>query len=199
MLALLASLLMLAGAAQRDAPVLDGARPIIDNEQVVVWDLVWTNGTPAVMDRQPRNAVWVYLSPTPGQVAFWRAGEERTLPAWPGRAIAIELKSSRGVLPNKSGHPIAFPREGSVKKIENASVVVWDHTWTPGKPSPVHFHDKDVVVVYLKNGTLKSTTADGQSTTTELTPGLTRFNLRDRVHTETLVEGESRAIITELK
>src|SRR6267154_2151738 len=30
-------------------------------------------------------------------------------------------------------------------------------------------------------------------------PGDTRFNLRDRVHTETLVEGQLRAIITELK
>ena len=30
-------------------------------------------------------------------------------------------------------------------------------------------------------------------------PGKTTFNARDRVHTETLVEGESRAIITEFK
>ena len=30
-------------------------------------------------------------------------------------------------------------------------------------PTPVHFHDKDVVVVYLEDGSLRSTTPDGQS------------------------------------
>ena len=63
----------------------------------------------------------------------------------------------------------------------------------------MHFHDKDVVVVYLKDGALKSTTPDGKSTVNKLTVGKTTFNARDRVHTETLIEGESRAIITEFK
>jgi hypothetical protein len=30
-------------------------------------------------------------------------------------------------------------------------------------------------------------------------PGMVRFNPRDRTHTETLVRGKQRAIITELK
>jgi hypothetical protein len=63
----------------------------------------------------------------------------------------------------------------------------------------MHFHDKDVVVVYLGTGTLRSTTPDGKAVDNKWKPGDTRFNLRDRVHTETLVEGELRAIITELK
>jgi hypothetical protein len=33
----------------------------------------------------------------------------------------------------------------------------------------------------------------------ELSRGLIRFNARDRIHTEELVKGKSRAIITELK
>ena len=82
---------------------------------------------------------------------------------------------------------------------ENDKVVVWDFTWTTGVPTAMHFHDKDVVVVYLENGALKSTTPDRQSVVNELTPGLIRFNARERVHTEELVRGKSRAIITELK
>jgi len=212
MIALLMSLLVMLGALQQNslrAPqrlpaegplVTDGATPIIENERVTVWDLSWTKGIPAAMDRRTRNAIWVYLSPVPGQVVFWAAGAERTPPSLPGRAIVIELKAGRvAPLLNTSGYPNAFPREGSVKKIDNDQIVTWHHTWTPGKPSPVHFHDKDVVVVYLKSGTLKSTTPDGQVSSNQLTPGLTRFNPRDRVHTETLVEGESQAIITELK
>jgi hypothetical protein len=100
---------------------------------------------------------------------------------------------------NKSGYPNAFPRPGSRKILENERVIIWDYTWTTGQPTPMHFHDKDALVVYLKNGALKSTTPDGKSVVNPLTVGKTTFNARDRVHTETLVEGESRAIITELK
>jgi len=63
----------------------------------------------------------------------------------------------------------------------------------------MHFHDKDVVVIYFGNGSLKSTTPDGKSVVNKWTTGDTRFNLRDRVHTETLLDGQLRAIITELK
>jgi hypothetical protein len=83
--------------------------------------------------------------------------------------------------------------------LDNDRVVVWDYTWTLGEPTPVHFHDKDVVVVYLENGSLRSTTPDGKSVVNDYSEGATRFNLRDRVHSETLVTGRQRAIIVELK
>ena len=35
--------------------------------------------------------------------------------------------------PTKSGHPDAFPREGSKKVLDNSRVQVWDYSWTPGK------------------------------------------------------------------
>ena len=102
-------------------------------------------------------------------------------------------------LANASGFPNAFPRPGVKKRLENDKVLVWDYTWTTGVPTPMHFHDKDVVVVYLENGALKSTTPDRQSVVNDLSRGLIRFNARDRIHTEELVKGKSRAIITELK
>jgi hypothetical protein len=114
--------------------------------------------------------------------------------------VVIDLKDHpAATLKNTSGFPNAFPRPGSKKVLENNRIVIWDYTWTPGQATPMHFHDKDVVVVYLKDGALKSTTPDGKSVVNKLTVGKTTFNASNRVHTETLIEGESRAIITEFK
>src|SRR5205823_13699484 len=118
----------------------------------------------------------------------------------PVRARVIALHDHYvAPLKNTSGYPKAFPRPGARKIFENKRVVVWDYTFTSDTPSPMHFHDKDVVVTYMADGALKSTTPDGQSTTNEFSVGTTRFNLRDRVHTEVLAKGSGRAVITELK
>ncbi|MGA8214896.1 MAG: hypothetical protein WB799_14970 [Candidatus Sulfotelmatobacter sp.] len=100
---------------------------------------------------------------------------------------------------NTSGYPLAFPRPGSTKIFENERVIVWDYTWTLGVATPMHFHDKDVVIVYLGDGDTKSTTPDGQATVNTYRFATVKFNLRDRTHTETLIHGKQRAIITELK
>jgi hypothetical protein len=132
-----------------------------------------------------------------GSAAFLPKG---TAPNVAGRSIVIDLKD-HPVAPtaNTSGYPLAFPRPGSKKILENDRVIVWDYTWTLGVPTPMHFHDKDVVVVFLDDGDLSSTTLDGKVTVNSFKPGMVRFNLRDRTHTETLVRGEQHAIITELK
>jgi hypothetical protein len=187
-----------------DALTLDGASPIIENERVAVWDFMWTRGVPGPLERPTTDSVWISVSPTVGDVRYWAKGAprraERSIGS-PFRTIAIDLKDHPvPPLKNTSGVPKAFPRPGNNRKVfENDRVIVWDFTWTPGQPTPMHFHDKDVVVVYLGTGTLRSTTPDGKAVDNKWKPGDTRFNLRDRVHTETLVEGELRAIITELK
>ena len=207
---LIALLLLLAASAQRTTPgvndglTLDGARPIIDNERVLVWDFTWTRGVPEPLERPATDSVWISVSPSVGDVRYWAKGAprraERSIGS-PFRTIAIDLKDHRvAPLKNTSGFPNAFPRPGNSRKVfENERVIVWDFTWTRGTPTPMHFHDKDVVVVYLGTGTLRSTTPDGKAVDNKWKPADTRFNLRDRVHTETLVDGELRAIITELK
>jgi len=203
-------LLLSATAAQRTTPgfndglTLDGATPIIDNDRVTVRDSTWTRGVPASLELQTTDSVWIAVSPSVGDVRYWAKGAprraERSIGS-PIRMIAIDLKDHPvAPLKNTSGVPNAFPRPGTNRKVfENDRVIVWDFTWTKGVPTPMHFHDKDVVVVYLGTGTLRSTTRDGKSVDNKWKPGDTRFNLRDRIHTETLVDGELRAIITELK
>jgi hypothetical protein len=163
-------------------------KPIIENDRVVVWDV--TDSAPA----RVFDAVVVSLS---GTAAFLPKG---TPPKIAGRSIVIDLKD-RPVAPiqNTSGYPLAFPRPGVKKVLENGRVIVWDYTWTSGVATPMHFHDKDVVALFLEDGDLKSTTPDGQAVVNPQTSGTVRFNLRNRTHTETLVRGKQRAIFTELK
>ena len=163
------------------------AKPTIDNDRVVVSEV--TNAT-----AQPLDAVVVSYS---GKAAFVPKG---TQPKISGHAIVIGLKDHPvAPIPNTSGYPLAFPRPGIKKVLENDRVIVWDYTWKPGVATPMHFHDKDVVAFFLEDGDLKSTTPDGQATVTAYTAGTARFNARSRSHTETLVRGKQRAIITELK
>jgi hypothetical protein len=185
---------LLAIAAILASPV--AAMPIVDNERVTVWDV--TSGDPNG-PRYSGETVWISLS-RPGDVAFKAAGAHFDAAALGGRAIVIDLKNhSVEPLPNTSGYPNAFPRPGVKKLFENSRVIVWDYSWTPRVATAMHFHDKDVVVVYVEAGSLKSATVDGQSTMNEFTAGAVRYNTRNRVHSELLASDRARAIITELK
>jgi quercetin dioxygenase-like cupin family protein len=116
------------------------------------------------------------------------------------RSLIIELKDAPAThYENKTGYPAAFPRPHVEKLLENNRVVVWSYRWTPGEPTPMHFHDKDVVVVYLEPTALVSTTPDGSKTLNEYKVFDIRFNKGDRTHTESLAHGEGSAMMMELK
>jgi len=163
-------------------------KPVIENDRVVVWDV--TDSAPA----RALDAVVVSLS---GSAAFLPKGAP---PKIAGRSIVIDLKDHpEAPIENTSGYPLAFPRPGVKKILENERVIVWDCTWTLGVASPMHFHDKDIVALFLEHGDLKSTALDGKSVVNPHAPGEVRFTLGNRTHTETLVRGKQHAILTELK
>jgi hypothetical protein len=173
-------------------------KPVIENDRVAVWDVA------EPPTARPFDAVVVSLSGgasfVPRNTTPKASGPRISDPKIGGRSIVIDLKDHPvAPIANTSGYPLAFPRPGSKKILENARVIVWDYTWTQGVATPMHFHDKDVVVVYLEDGDLKSTNPDGKETVNSYQFGTVKFNLRDRVHTETLVRGKQHAIITELK
>ncbi len=168
-----------------------GAAPIVDNEHVTVWD------TAAPLPPSPHDFVAVSLS-RKGTADFGHQGD---VPGKTGfRTIVIELKGLPvGPLANETGYPPAFPRRHAKKLLENRQVVVWDYVWHPGESTPMHFHDKDAVVVFEATGALKATTPDDKSAVTEINFGEVRFNPRGRIHTEVLANGEAHAVIAELK
>jgi hypothetical protein len=165
--------------------------PIIDNERVAVWD------TAKPLAASPYDFVTVSLAH--GGAA--RFGHKGDIPGVADeRSIVIELKDHAvPPLANNSGYPNAFPRPRIEKLLENERVVVWRYRWNPGEPTPMHYHDKDLVVTYLEDMALTSTTLDGNSVSNHHDFADTRYSQRDRVHTETLVSQSGSAIITELK
>ena len=168
----------------------DTAPAVIDNERVRVFDT--TSAMPAMRD----DFVAIYFAD--GNAAFGHAGE--TAGRSGARTIVIDLKNHPvAPLPNNSGYPNAYPRPHIEKLLENDRVVVWRYRWNLGEPTPMHFHDKDVVVVYLEDSALQSTEPNGKIVVNEYKSGDIRFNKRDRIHTELLVRDAASAVITELK
>ena len=154
--------------------------PLVDNDRVMVREMPVVSGPPGSIGRQTPTSLMISVTPS--------------------KSIAITLKDKVvAPIPNTSGFPNAFPRPNNKKVYEDNRIIVWDYTWTPGQPTPMHFHDKDVVVYYLEDGDLQSTTPNGDKTVNPYKPGMARFNLRDRTHTETLIRGKQHALITELK
>lgn len=193
-----------------------GNKPVIDNDRVIVWDVTWEKNQPNFSGAGEHDAVTVYLVGgefrTPSGVVTRKIGEaifrpkgSRASETWvgtgaPPRTTEIALKDS-GKRPaaNTSGNPLAFPRPGATKLIDNNRVLVWDNRWTPGVPTAMHFHDKDVVVSYLEDGDLTAISPDGKTVVNPYKFGLIRYSAGNRSHKEVLTKGTQRAIIVELK
>jgi len=57
----------------------------------------------------------------------------------------IDLKDHPVPRSKQNGYPLAFHARVE-KLIDNDRFTVWSYHWVPGKPTPMHFHDKDVVM-----------------------------------------------------
>ncbi len=173
------------------AATLRAQAPLIQNERVTVWDQLRFPAATAAVDT-------VVIDHAAKKATFYE--KSSAIPGASARQIRIDLKDVPGVTErNTTAFSNAFPRPGSKKLIENPRVIVWEYEWAPNIATPMHFHDKDVVVVYFEDGTLRSTTDKGDATDNAYTSTTVRFNPRKRIHTETLVKGKQHAIMTELK
>jgi hypothetical protein len=170
---------------------LSAEAPIIDNDQVEVFE------TAADLPPAANDFVMVPLAQS-GTATFGHKGE---IPGAAGsKRVVIEVKEhALAAIPNTSGYPAAFPRPHVVKLFENDHIIVWAYRWNPGEATPMHFHDKNVVVVYEEDTALTSTTPDGKVVENDYKNGDVRFNLGNRTHSELLVRGTGSAVMTELK
>jgi hypothetical protein len=206
---LLGALSLLATPALAQAPA-----PVIDNEQVTVRDIALEPGVAAPPIAHAGDYVILYfqggrirgadgkISAHPsGGALFGHGGSTGdTALGKPAHEVVVELKDAPSkTVPNTTGLPPAFPRPGSKKILENERVRVWNYKWLPGKPTPMHFHNTEVVVVFRGNGDVASTTSDGKTQVTHHNPGDIVFNAPNRSHSEKLVKGEQSGIMLELK
>ena len=173
------------------ATISNGAEPVLDNERLMVWD------TATPLPPAQHDFVAVSLTHT-GAAILGHKGE---IAGKAGvRTVVIELKDHPiPPIENVSGYPLAFPRPNAKKLLENDKVVVWDNVWHAGKPTPMHFHDKDALVVYEATGALQATSSDGTKAVGNYEFGQIRFSPRDHTHSEVLVRGTGHAVIIELK
>ena len=191
--ACLAALLLPIAAASEN-------KPIIENERVIVWDLPAGQNMPDTVARHEYDILKVSFMKGSGSALFERKGEKGTAAPTSMRTMVVAFKDHTvPPIPNKTGYPAAFPRPGVKKLIDNDRVTTWEYTWQPNVPTPLHFHDKDVVLVYLEDGSLSSTTPDGKVVVNDYKFGQIKFNPGNRSHTELLVKGTQHAIMTELK
>jgi hypothetical protein len=175
-------------------------KPVIDNERVTVWDVTGITGQANPALGHDRDVVVMRLTGAHAKTASFIAKGDKKPAVIGARSLIIELKDT--VVPpleNKTGYPLAFPRPHAKKLLENNRVIVWSYRWNPGEPTPMHFHDKDVVVVYLEPSALTSTTPQGAKTLNDYKAFDIRFNKRDRTHTELLDHGTGSAMMMELK
>jgi hypothetical protein len=171
-------------------------KPVIDNDRVTAWDT--TTGDPRLARNVDHDVVVMELTGTHARTASFIPKGGVIKPC--ERCLVIELKDHPvPPIQNKTGYPLAFPRPHVKKLLENNRVIVWSYRWNPGEPTPMHFHDKDVVVVYLEDTALTSTTPDGAKKLNEYKAFDIRFNQRDRTHTELLERGTGSAMMMELK
>jgi hypothetical protein len=171
---------------------------ILENERVAIWKIGADarQSSPA----QRLQVPGVLISLVDGAVRFKDAADTPSLRPASGPAILIELKDFR-IAPLELSRAVAqaFPRRGAKQILDNDRVIVWDFNWAKGMKTPMHFHDKDVVVVYLGSGTVRSIPLDGEPTAVPRSSGEVVFLRRGRTHVEECIDGPRRDIIVELK
>lgn len=207
------ALAVLAMPTLMSAALADAPAPVIDNTWVSVHDIHLAVGTPGPALTHPGDYVVLYISGgrvrsngeamahAAGSASFGHGGTvSDTALDGPVHEVVVDLKDvPSGTVPNTSGLPNGFPRPGSKKVFENGRVIVWNYTWLPGKPTPMHFHDKNVLVIYGGNGPLKSVSPDGKVVINNYKADEIRFNTANRAHYEELMNGEQSAVMMELK
>jgi quercetin dioxygenase-like cupin family protein len=205
--AVLAALPALAQSAQAQTPAIDNAR-------ITVRDVVLEPGKPAPVIAHAGDYAILYLQggrirgsdgkvakhPDGGAVFGHGSVTSDTAIGAPAHEIVVELKDTpSNTVANTTGLPLAFPRPGSKKILENDRMRVWNYAWVPGQPTPMHFHNSEVVVVFRGDGDVASTTQDGKTTVAHHNPGEIVFNTANRSHSEELVKGQQSGIMLELK
>jgi mannose-6-phosphate isomerase-like protein (cupin superfamily) len=194
--------------------------PVIDNERVTVWDVPLTVSASGPMTPHDNDAVILFLEG--GQVrTVDRSGKARIatrnfgdavyvpkgtdatdtlVSGGPAREVVIALKD-HAVPPfaNTSGYPVAFPRPGAVKGLDEARFTTWHFSWTPNVATGMHVHDKDFVVVFRFDSSQTILEPDGATHINHVKAGDILFLKRGLTHSEGLASEHQSAVYLELE
>lgn len=196
------------------------ATKLFENERINVWNIVWPKGQPTALHRHIYDQVGTYYArggrtiTTPdgqkrsnmtevGSLSATRKGtthieEGNTDP--PLQAVFIELKQdkSSGTAPADVGTP-TFPREGAKQVQDDDRVAAWDVAWASGAAGFKYRASREVVVIWLGDGTLRVTTAGGNASNVPVKAGTMRHLDRGAAETLEMTTGTPRTLFFELK
>lgn len=194
---------------------------LLENDRIRVWDVVWPKGQPTALHRHIYDQVGTYYAPG-GRIITTPDGAARTADTPVGalsatrkgtthieagstepplRAVFIELKhdAASGVAAADVGLP-AFPRDGAKQVQDDDRVTVWDvAAWSAGPTALRYRAARDTVLVWLGEGTVRVTPANGAATTASVTPGTMRYLSRGASESLDMVSGSPRAMFFQLK
>src|SRR5688572_30175734 len=80
--------------------------------------------------------------------------------------------------------PHAFPRTDVKQILENERVTVWDVVLAKGKPTTMHRHKYDMVVVDLADATARVTSPEGAVSSSSTQAGRAYFFAKGMTHIE---------------
>ena len=199
-----------------------GATLLLENERVLVWEVLWPNGAPQVYHRHRYDMTGVFLRWGPLRVTrldgsfaeslepfeipwvfFQRKGvthKEEGIGEPERHSIMIDLKEYMPAdLEPRTDILPAFPLAGTEEVLDNPRVSVWSLDMEPGQTLPMHYHDRDLIWVFLEGGTLLSTSEDGQEERTTWAYKDVRFLARGQAHRVEVVSGSPRIMLYELQ
>jgi quercetin dioxygenase-like cupin family protein len=196
------------------------AAPLIDNERVTVWNVKLAKGESGPITPHDQDAVILFVEGGTirtrdghgkSSVAARNFGDgifvpkgtdavETLIAGGPVHEVVIALKEHPvASMANTSPYPAAFPRAGAVKVFENSRVILRNYSWTPGRPTVMHIHDKDFVVAFRHDSSQKIVEPDGSSHINQVKAGDILFLRRGLTHSEGLETERQSAVYMELK
>ena len=199
-----------------------GAVKILENERVFIWEVVWPDGAPQAYPRHRYDMTGVFLRWGPLRVTrldgtFTESLEPFEVP-WvffqgkgvthkeegigqPERhSIMIDLKEyTPPPLDPRTDIPPAFPLAGAEDVLDNDRVRVWSLDMEPGQTIPMHYHDRDLIWVFLEGGTLEVRGEGVQLERRTWHFKDVQFLPRGQAHTIEVVSGFPRVMIYELQ
>jgi hypothetical protein len=198
-----------------------GAAMVLDNARGMVWDVISPPGLPTGMHRHGFDFVGVELvttvlkvttpdgkariGPLPrGAIYMLPKGlthSEEGIVGHPQRnTMLIALKDAPSPsYPNTTDRRAGFTAAGARKAVDNARVIAWDATWTPGAPAEVFFQSRDIFIVPMTEGTLSISSTDQPTQTLPLAAGQAVFLPGGHTREIRSVDGTLRAAVVELK
>jgi hypothetical protein len=194
--------------------------PLIHNERVMVWDVRLAQGDSGPMTSEDEDTVILFLeggqirtvdSSGHAHTAVRQFGDAVIVPrgsrsidtllsGGPAHEVVIALKDHPvSPIVNTSGYPAVVPSAGSTKTLDDPRFTAWHFNWTKGEATGMHFHDKDVVVVYRYDAMQLIVKPDGVNQPDPIKAGHIRFFRRGLTASEELLTDHQSAVILELK